>query len=155
MKSGLIMNSGLRWVCLGGAYDFAYMLKGLYYKQSPLPDTKAEFCYMIRLFFPHVFDVRHLVRFVNISLPLGLKSLALTFNVHTGIVDYGLKYLGHQAGSDSLRIMKIFMKLLNLRIRGSPFPGFIPHDLTYWGVLYGFGSIFEYTTTFTYTKKPI
>ncbi|MCD7471011.1 CCR4-NOT transcription complex subunit 8 [Datura stramonium] len=59
-----------------------------------LPDTQAGFFTLINVFFPVIFDIKHLMKFCN-SLHGGLNKLAELLEVErVGIC--------HQAGSDSL-----------------------------------------------------
>ncbi|CAN0838459.1 Probable CCR4-associated factor 1 homolog 7 [Linum grandiflorum] len=106
MSSGIVLNDNVHWVTFHSGYDFGY----LFFK-------------LIRLYFPVLYDIKHLVKFCN-SLHGGLNKLAELLDVERiGIC--------HQAGSDSLLTCFTFMKLKQSFFNGS--------TEKYVGVLYGLG----------------
>ncbi|KAI3443999.1 hypothetical protein Pfo_000664 [Paulownia fortunei] len=121
MSSGIVLNDNVHWLTFHSAYDFGYLLKLLTCKS--LPDTQAGFLDLIRMYFPIIYDVKHLMRFCN-SLHGGLNKLAELLDVER---------VGscHQAGSDSLLTCCTFIKLKNNFFNGSP--------EKYAGVLFGLG----------------
>ncbi|XP_051187800.1 probable CCR4-associated factor 1 homolog 7 [Lolium perenne] len=122
MSSGVVLNPDIHWVTFHSGYDFGYLLKLL--TGSTLPDTSAGFFDLIRIYFPVVYDIKHLMRFCN-SLHGGLNKLAELLDVErVGIC--------HQAGSDSLLTALSFNKL-----KDSYFGGLTER---YAGVLYGLGT---------------
>ncbi|KAK1630799.1 hypothetical protein QYE76_005114 [Lolium multiflorum] len=122
MSSGVVLNPDIHWVTFHSGYDFGYLLKLL--TGSCLPDTSAGFFDLIRIYFPVVYDIKHLMRFCN-SLHGGLNKLAELLDVErVGIC--------HQAGSDSLLTALSFNKL-----KDSYFGGLTER---YAGVLYGLGT---------------
>ncbi|CAN1809680.1 Probable CCR4-associated factor 1 homolog 7 [Linum perenne] len=121
MSSGIVLNDNVHWVTFHSGYDFGYLLKLLTCKN--LPDTQSEFFELIKLYFPVLYDIKHLVKFCN-SLHGGLNKLAELLDVERiGIC--------HQAGSDSLLTCCTFMKLKESFFNGS--------TGKYVGVLYGLG----------------
>ncbi|CAN0838458.1 Probable CCR4-associated factor 1 homolog 7 [Linum grandiflorum] len=121
MSSGIVLNDNVHWVTFHSGYDFGYLLKLLTCKN--LPHTQSEFFKLIRLYFPVLYDIKHLVKFCN-SLHGGLNKLAELLDVERiGIC--------HQAGSDSLLTCFTFMKLKQSFFNGS--------TEKYVGVLYGLG----------------
>ncbi|KAJ4845610.1 ccr4 associated factor [Turnera subulata] len=121
MTSGIVLNDSVHWVTFHSGYDFGYLLKLLTCKA--LPDTQAEFFHLINLYFPVLYDIKHLMKFCN-SLHGGLNKLAEQLEVErVGIC--------HQAGSDSLLTCCTFMKLKEGFFNGS--------TQKYAGVLYGLG----------------
>ncbi|XP_022849991.1 probable CCR4-associated factor 1 homolog 7 [Olea europaea var. sylvestris] len=121
MSSGIVLNDDVYWVTFHSGYDFGYMLKLLTCKN--LPDTQEGFFKSINLYFPVLYDIKHLMRFCN-SLHGGLNKLAELLEVErVGI--------SHQAGSDSLLTACTFKKLKE---------NFFSSSLEkYSGVLYGLG----------------
>ncbi|XP_044495401.1 probable CCR4-associated factor 1 homolog 6 [Mangifera indica] len=121
MSSGIVLNDNVRWVTFHSGYDFGYLLKVL--TCLNLPDTQAEFFKLIRIYFPTLYDIKHLMKFCN-SLHGGLNKLAELLEVErVGIC--------HQAGSDSLLTSCTFRKLKE---------NFFSNSLDkYAGVLYGLG----------------
>ncbi|ESR40835.1 putative CCR4-associated factor 1 [Citrus sinensis] len=121
MSSGIVLSDSMHWVTFHSGYDFGYLLKLLTCQN--LPDTQVEFFNLIRIYFPTVYDIKHLMKFCN-SLHGGLNKLAELLEVErVGIC--------HQAGSDSLLTASTFRKLKE---------NFFSSSLEkYAGVLYGLG----------------
>ncbi|CAH9112911.1 unnamed protein product [Cuscuta epithymum] len=121
MSSGIVLNDSVYWVTFHSGYDFGYLLKIL--TCQPLPDTQSGFFALINMYFPVVFDIKHLMKFCN-SLHGGLNKLAELLEVErVGVC--------HQAGSDSLLTACTFRKLKENFFSGSM--------EKYAGVLYGLG----------------
>uniref|UniRef100_A0A0C9RSP5 poly(A)-specific ribonuclease n=1 Tax=Wollemia nobilis TaxID=56998 RepID=A0A0C9RSP5_9CONI len=101
MSSGLVLNENVRWITFHSAYDFGYLLKLLTCQR--LPSTRQGFLGLMRLYFPNVYDVKHLIKFCD-GLYGGLNRVAELLKLERiGIC--------HQAGSDSLLTSSVFMKL--------------------------------------------
>lgn len=121
MSSGIVLNDSVHWVTFHSGYDFGYLLKLLTCKD--LPELQACFFALIKMYFPTLYDIKHLMKFCN-SLHGGLNKLAELLEVERiGIC--------HQAGSDSLLTCCTFMKMKDNFFKGSP--------EKYAGVLYGLG----------------
>lgn len=121
MSSGIVLNDAVHWVTFHSGYDFGYLLKLLTCQN--LPDTQVGFFNLIKMYFPTVYDIKHLMKFCN-SLHGGLNKLAELLEVErVGIC--------HQAGSDSLLTSSTFRKLKESFFNGS--------TERYAGVLYGLG----------------
>ncbi|XP_010275748.1 PREDICTED: probable CCR4-associated factor 1 homolog 7 [Nelumbo nucifera] len=121
MSSGIVLNDSVLWVTFHSGYDFGYLLKLLTCQN--LPDTQAGFFTLIKMYFPTVYDIKHLMKFCN-SLHGGLNKLAELLEVERiGIC--------HQAGSDSLLTSCTFRKLKEAFFNGQ--------TEKYAGVLYGLG----------------
>lgn len=121
MSSGIVLNDNVHWVTFHSGYDFGYLLKLLTCRD--LPDTQAGFFDLINMYFPMLYDIKHLMKFCN-SLHGGLNKLAELLEVERiGIC--------HQAGSDSLLTSCAFKKLKDNFFNGS--------TEKYAGVLYGLG----------------
>ncbi|KAG5249773.1 CCR4-ASSOCIATED FACTOR 1-like protein 6-RELATED [Salix viminalis] len=121
MSSGIVLNDNVYWVTFHSGYDFGYLLKLLTCQN--LPDTQAGFFNLINMYFPTLYDIKHLMKFCN-SLHGGLNKLAELLEVERiGIC--------HQAGSDSLLTACTFRKLKENFFSGSL--------EKYAGVLYGLG----------------
>ncbi|KAG8388239.1 hypothetical protein BUALT_Bualt02G0105100 [Buddleja alternifolia] len=109
MSSGIVLNDNVCWVAFHGGHDFGYLLKLLTCKN--LPDTQSEFFVLINLYFPVLYDIKHLMKFSN-SLHGGLNKLAELLEVErVGVA--------HQAGSDSLLTSWTFRKLKENFLVGS------------------------------------
>ncbi|XP_052183920.1 probable CCR4-associated factor 1 homolog 7 [Diospyros lotus] len=119
MSSGIVLNDSVYWVTFHSGYDFGYLLKLLTCQN--LPETQAGFFALINMYFPVIYDIKHLMKFCN-SLHGGLNKLAELLEVERiGVC--------HQAGSDSLLTSCTFRKLKENFFSGSL--------EKYAGVLYG------------------
>ncbi|GJS62496.1 retrovirus-related pol polyprotein LINE-1 [Tanacetum coccineum] len=121
MSSGVVLNDNICWVTFHSGYDFGYLLKLL--TRRELPKSQAGFFDLIKIYFPIVYDIKHLMRFCN-HLHGGLNKLAEILEVERiGVC--------HQAGSDSLLTSHAFKKLKEGYFNGN--------TEKYAGVLYGLG----------------
>ena len=129
MSSGIVLNDAISWVTFHGGYDFGYLVKLLTCKELPL--KQADFFKLLYVYFPTVYDIKHLMTFCN-GLFGGLNRLAELMGVErVGIC--------HQAGSDSLLTLGSFRKHKERYFPGS--------TEKYTGVLYGLGVEDGTTTT--------
>ncbi|KAH0464234.1 hypothetical protein IEQ34_007020 [Dendrobium chrysotoxum] len=121
ISSGVVQNDSVQWITFHSCYDLGYLLKTLTCRN--LPDSREDFYRSLRLYFPKVYDIEHLMKFCN-NLYGGLNKVA---------EDLGVKRVGtcHQAGSDSLLAAAVFRKLKDRFFHGSV--------ERYAGVLYGLG----------------
>lgn len=90
------------WVTFHGGYDFGYLIKAL--TDSDLPKDLGTFTNLLRYFFGNsMYDVKAMMELFR--LRGGLESLASRFNL--------VRVAGksHQAGSDSLLTMQLFIKV--------------------------------------------
>jgi CCR4-NOT transcription complex subunit 7/8 len=101
MTSGLILNEDIHWVSFHGVYDFAYLLKVV--TNLTLPESESTFFENLKLYFPHYYDIRHLVRYTE-NFRGSLSKLGQELNI-------GRIGTQHQAGSDSIITSEIFFKL--------------------------------------------
>lgn len=109
MSSGALLNDNVQWVTFHSAYDFGYLVKLL--TGQNLPDTLEEFLDLIKLYFPTMYDTKHLMKFC-LDIHGGLNKVSKQL---------GVKRVGaaHQAGSDSLLTCFTFMKLKENFFNGS------------------------------------
>lgn len=86
ITSGLVLFSNVKWVSFHSGYDFGYLLKLL--TNSPLPPVESEFFQILHVWFPHVYDIKHIMRSVR-NLKGGLQEIADSMGVsrrlHTGL----------------------------------------------------------------------
>ncbi|KAF3786650.1 putative CCR4-associated factor 1-like protein 7 [Nymphaea thermarum] len=123
MSSGIVLNDSVHWVTFHSGYDFGYLLKLLTCQN--LPETQVGFFNLIKMYFPTVYDIKHLMKFCN-SLHGGLNKLAELLDVERiGIC--------HQAGSDSLLTSCTFRKLKESFFNGSTekYAGVLPNEISY------------------------
>ncbi|KAL9231972.1 hypothetical protein vseg_007127 [Gypsophila vaccaria] len=109
MSSGVVLNHNVFWVTFHSGYDFGYLIKLLTCRN--IPDTQEEFFELINMYFPTIYDIKHLMQFKD-NLHGGLNKLGDIL---------GLKRVGvsHQAGSDSLPTSCAFRKLKHVYFGGS------------------------------------
>ncbi|GLJ13822.1 hypothetical protein SUGI_0220730 [Cryptomeria japonica] len=101
ISSGIVLNENIRWVVFHGAYDFGYLIKLLICNK--LPNAQEGFFSLMKLYFPSVYDVKHMIIFCD-GLYGGLNRVAELLKVERiGIC--------HQSGPDSLLACSVFMKL--------------------------------------------
>jgi len=121
IPSGLVLTDEVRWISFHSGYDFGYMLKIA--TCMPLPSEESAFFDHLKLYFPNIFDIKHLVRDIG-SLKGGLSKLADSLSVpRIGPM--------HQAGSDALLTAATFFKLRSKHFDGKAF------ESKHSGVLYG------------------
>ncbi|KAL0865158.1 hypothetical protein Bca101_044276 [Brassica carinata] len=124
MGSGVLLNEEIQWVTFHCGYDFGYLLKLLTGKN--LPEKQSEFLYLVKTFFPRVYDIKHMIGFCY-DLFGGLSSVASSLQVErVGI--------SHQAGSDSLLTARVFGKMKERHFVGCSLD-------KYCGGLYGLGNV--------------
>lgn len=121
-SSGLVLNDDIKWISFHGGYDFAYILKVL--TASSLPEGEHDFFELLEAYFPQLYDVKYLIHTTD-HLYGGLNRLA---------DHYGCDRIGttHQAGSDSLLTLQVFLRMMR-----TTFGGKIDDSLE--GILYGLG----------------
>ncbi|KAK3032534.1 hypothetical protein RJ639_036773 [Escallonia herrerae] len=73
MSLGVVLNDCMQWVTFHGGYDFGYLRKLL--TCQDLLDTQAGFFDLLNVYFPMVYDIKHLMKFCN-SLQGDLNKLA-------------------------------------------------------------------------------
>ncbi|XP_010469633.1 PREDICTED: probable CCR4-associated factor 1 homolog 7 [Camelina sativa] len=123
MSSGTVLNESVHWVTFHGGYDVGYLLKLL--TNQNLPETQSGFFEMISLYFPRVYDVKHLMKFCNDAYG--------DLNYLAELLDVERVGISHQAGSDSLLTSCTFRKLQEVFFIGS--------IEKYSGVLFGLGVV--------------
>jgi CCR4-NOT transcription complex subunit 7/8 len=134
--SGLVLNEKITWICFNGSSDFAYLLK--YLINGYLPDDEISFINAVNLYFPNLYDIKHLVN-DNETYKGGLNKLAKELDVErSGEI--------HQAGSDSQVTSDVFFRLVRNNVITS-------NDLTTGkNVIYGIGKGSDAQETINYTQ---
>ncbi|KAH6773271.1 hypothetical protein C2S51_011675 [Perilla frutescens var. frutescens] len=98
-----IRRRNLTWVTFHGVYDFGFLVKIL--TGSQLPETLQEFMVLLRHYFgPVVYDLKPMAR--RFGLHGGLERIAKSLMVDRAVGR------SHQAGSDSLLTMRVFVELI-------------------------------------------
>jgi CCR4-NOT transcription complex subunit 7/8 len=123
-SSGLVLNDDIKWISFHGGYDFGYLIKVL--TASPLPTDERTFFHILELYFPELYDMKHLMRSAQ-NLYGGLNKLAEIYGCDRVVGNM------HQAGSDSLLTLHVFLRMVR-----DTFDGSIDEKLE--GVLFGLGS---------------
>lgn len=122
-SSGLVLNNDIKWITFHGVYDFAYLLKVL--TATKLPESEKEFFEILELYFPQLYDMKYMVSSLD-NVHGGLNKLAEQF---------ACKRVGsaHQAGSDALLTLHVFLRLVE-----ESFGGEVDDSLE--GIIYGLGA---------------
>lgn len=125
IPSGLVLTDDVRWISFHSGYDFGYLLRVA--TCLPLPTDENSFFDMMRLYFPHVYDIKYLVREYD-QLRGGLAIVASSL---------GVPRIGpmHQAGSDALITAATFFALREKYFGGKKF------DAKQSGILYGLRNV--------------
>ncbi len=98
---GLVCNRNISWVVYHGGFDFGYILR--LSSGVSLPRRIEDFCATIRIYFPKIIDIKHITKEIK-ELKGGLSRMSS----YLGVDRIGAE---HQAGSDSLLTLKLFIKL--------------------------------------------
>jgi len=108
--SGLVMNKDIKWIVFDGGYDFAYLIK--MFEGQNLPENESQFYNLLGIYFPSFYDVKYMVRDIEILRLGGLGKIANELNV---------KRIGtmHQAGSDALLTLSTFFKFIKIYMKNS------------------------------------
>ncbi len=73
-----MLNPEIEWVSFHGAYDFAYFLRLV--TCEDLPELETEFQARLETYFPHHYDIKHLLKLSDI-VPRSLSSTAAALGV--------------------------------------------------------------------------
>lgn len=136
IPSGLLMYDDVYWISFHGGYDFGYLTKIL--TEVQLPNDDDDFNALMKLYFPAVYDVKHLLKHAVKAHNSGMlpashcssvPEILAKFEQKAGLESLAeslkIKRVGaaHQAGSDSLLTGKVFFEL-----RKRIFSGKIPEE---------------------------
>ncbi|CBK22035.2 uncharacterized protein [Blastocystis hominis] len=102
--SGLVLSPSMTWVVFHGVYDFAYLLHIL--TGCDLPETQKEFLSILRVYFPHFYDVKMMLTMCP-EYTGGLNHVAELLHVTRDGT-------AHQSGSDSKVTVETFFRLRTL-----------------------------------------
>ena len=104
ISSGIVLCDDVKWISFHSGYDFGYLLKVLTCR--PLPLEEDKFFEQLKLYFPQIYDIKHLMKSCE-NLKGGLNKLA---------EDLEVERIGpeHNAGSDSLLTQATFFKMRQL-----------------------------------------
>uniref|UniRef100_A0A7S4DJJ7 poly(A)-specific ribonuclease n=1 Tax=Lotharella globosa TaxID=91324 RepID=A0A7S4DJJ7_9EUKA len=91
ITSAIVLNDDVKWVTFHSGYDYGYLLRLLTCEK--LPEKEADFFDLLKTYCPCVYDVRYLMK--SVDLKGGLSGVARSLNIER----CGPQ---HQAGSDSL-----------------------------------------------------
>ena len=137
MTSGLVLNPDINWISYHGSYDFGYILKLL--TNEHIPTNEEDFIKMLSLYFNNYYDVKILVKDLDYYFNGGLNKLIYKL----GVIRKGAM---HQAGSDSIATIEVFLALLKFNIvNGEKLQKFK-------NVLYGLGIGRDNENTIQYTN---
>ncbi|KAI0497049.1 hypothetical protein KFK09_023377 [Dendrobium nobile] len=109
IASGIVQNNSVQWITFNGRFDLGFLIKTL--TCHNLPDSQQDFYRSLRLYFPKVYDIKHLMSFRS-NFPDELNKVA---------EELGVNRAGtcHQTGSDSLLAAAVFRRLKDHFLCGS------------------------------------
>lgn len=122
-SSGVVLNEDVSWVSFHSGFDFGYLVKVM--TSSALPAPEMDFTNLLATYFPRLYDMKYLM-LASDKLYGGLNELAEIYHVDR----HGQM---HQAGSDSLVMLHVFLRIMEETFRGA-----VPLPLA--GILFGLGS---------------
>eukprot|EP01100_Stratorugosa_tubuloviscum_P008082 TRINITY_DN3358_c1_g1_i1.p1 TRINITY_DN3358_c1_g1~~TRINITY_DN3358_c1_g1_i1.p1 ORF type:complete len:285 (-),score=117.24 TRINITY_DN3358_c1_g1_i1:220-1074(-) len=108
---GLVLDDKYTWLTFHSNYDFAYLIKVLLCRV--LPEEESQFLKLIQLFFPRLYDLKHLCTRCR-DLEGSLSKLAGKLQVLSNELESKV----HTAGADSLLTSRSFFKLRSLYFDG-------------------------------------
>lgn len=73
------MNKDIKWIVFDGGYDFAYLIK--MFEGQNLPENESQFYNLLGIYFPSFYDVKYMVRDIEILRLGGLGKIANELNV--------------------------------------------------------------------------
>lgn len=140
VASGLAYSDDVHWISFHSGYDFGYLLKIMWARR--LPTDEDEYRKLIRIFFPHIWDVKFLLRHAQGLLRRGILNSHATdminrLGTRSGLQDLadelGCQRIGtqHQAGSDAWLTGSVFFQM-----KQKVFDGQLPSEVDgqMWGL---------------------
>ncbi|KAL2358733.1 ribonuclease H-like domain-containing protein [Cryomyces antarcticus] len=133
ITSGLTLDDDVHWLSFHSGYDFGYLVKIM--SATPLPASEEQFRTLVKIYFPHLWDIKFLLRHAQKLAQRGtITTQAATILASLGQKS-GLQDLAnelectrvgamHTAGSDSWLTGSVFWAL-----RAKIFDNDIPADL--------------------------
>ena len=104
MSSGIVLMEDIKFLCFHSGNDFGYLLKLL--TDQKLPPDESEFYNLLGIYFPMIYDVKHLMRSCK-HLSGGLQEVADQLKI-------GRIGPHHQAGADAWLTGMAFFKIREL-----------------------------------------
>ena len=140
ISSGMVLSDDVYWISFHSGYDFAYLVKLM--RPELLPDDEAQYREFVKIFFPHIFDVKYMLRKAQKLLQQGTLTAQATniltnLGTKSGLQDVAEELqcqrigIQHQAGSDAWLTGSVFWQM-----RTKIFGGNIPDDIDgeMWGL---------------------
>ncbi|KAL0910614.1 hypothetical protein M5K25_021614 [Dendrobium thyrsiflorum] len=118
ISSGVVQNDSVQWITFNSSFDFGNLLKMLTCRD--LPESREDFFRSLRLYFPKVYDIKHLMKFCD-NLSAGELNNLSAGELNKVAEELGVKRAGasHQTGSDSLLAAAVFRMLKDRFFIGS------------------------------------
>jgi len=117
ITSGLAYSDDVHWISFHSGYDFGYLAKIMWNRR--LPSGEDDYHEIIRIFFPHIWDIKFLLRHAQSLYRRGIASTKCSdfvarMGTRSGLQDLadelGCQRIGtqHQAGSDAWLTGSVF-----------------------------------------------
>ncbi|KAK5109440.1 hypothetical protein LTR62_006999 [Meristemomyces frigidus] len=131
--SGLAFSSEVNWLSFHSGYDFGYLMKLL--SSDALPKQQGEFFDLVKIYFPHLWDIKSLLRHaqrLRLQGRLGVEATRIleSLGTRSGLADLadelGCSRVGapHTGGSDAWLTGQVFWAM-----RSKIFGGNLDEDL--------------------------
>lgn len=106
ISSGLVLDDSINWITYHSGYDLGYLLSVML--NDKLPVEEAGFLKTLAVYFPTVWDVKHIVRMFNTSPKSNLAEIAEELNIRGAMANNsGL----NSSGSEAILNCGVFFEL--------------------------------------------
>lgn len=107
ISSGLVLDDSINWITYHSGYDLGYLLSVML--NDKLPVEEAGFLKTLNIYFPTVWDVKHIVRLFKVSNKVNLAEIAEEkFNIRGPIVNSNGM---NSSGSEAILNSAVFFEL--------------------------------------------
>lgn len=121
ISSGLVLDDSINWITYHSGYDLGYLLSVMLNDQ--LPVEESGFLESVKIYFPTVWDVKHIVRMFKVSPKVNLAEIAEEMNIRGPMVNNnGMNSSGSEAILNSAVFFELRRALPDIeRAKGSLF----------------------------------
>lgn len=106
ISSGLVLDDSINWITYHSGYDLGYLLSVML--NDKLPVEEAGFLKTLSIYFPTVWDVKHIVRLFHTSPKSNLTEIAEELNIRGVMVNNNGM---NSSGSEAILNSGVFFEL--------------------------------------------
>lgn len=106
ISSGLVLDDSINWITYHSGYDLGYLLSVML--NDKLPVEEAGFLQKLNIYFPTVWDVKHIVRMFHSSPKSSLAEIAEELNIRGSLVNNSGM---NSSGSEAILNSGVFFEL--------------------------------------------